>query len=145
MRRINYIAVYLQVRYIYIYGETRNKKNDLGKVLRPNYPNGPRGLVFLLYIIIRKRKEKTRLVRNDCHSRIRLIRRSCRTRFTGPIERHFSPNTSTAYYYYIGIRSGGGRQEYIYIYIYLRPQKTNRIVYTNDTYPHILVIPTLIG
>lgn len=32
----------------------------------------------------------------------------------------------------------------IYIYKRVRPQKTNRIVYTNDTYPSPL-LPTLIG
>lgn len=63
------------------------QKNDLGKVLRPNYPNGPGGLVFLLLF---EKKGKKLVWSKTIASHVRLIRPSRRTRFAGPIERYFS-------------------------------------------------------
>lgn len=91
--------------------------------------------------------EETRPVQNDhCLSRSAYPARSRRTRFAGPIERHFSQSR-------VGVESSGGAVVapivYTYILYVTRPQKTNRIVYTNDTcvyaYPSSCLLPTMIA
>lgn len=113
------------------------EKNDLGKVLWPNYLNGPRGLVFRL--LFRKRGKNSSGPR-----RLPLTfgLSGRRTRFAGPIERHFSHGV-------VGRRPTAERFIYIhthiYIYTIIQDRKRQIESFIPMTHTPLFLLLTLIG
>jgi len=113
--------------------EGRTKKNDLGKVLRPNYLNGPRGLVFLL-LFGEERGEKNSSGPKRLPLTFGLSGR--RTRFAGPIERHFSRGA---------VRLRPTAERVIYIYTIIRDRKRQIESFIPLTHTPLFLLPTLLG